>query len=94
MPAGTFTVMKSHGDDKTNNVGSCAAQPAGIAQKVAVCLSPASLSLCAISLLRLVWLAACLALPALPSALHLVCHPLQMQSAAWSTTWSTAFDAT
>lgn len=35
--------MKSHGD-KTNDVGSRAAQLSGIAQKVAVCLSPASLS--------------------------------------------------
>ncbi|KAH8121245.1 hypothetical protein LI328DRAFT_172050 [Trichoderma asperelloides] len=55
--------MKSDGDDKTNDVGSCAAQLLGVAQKVAVCLSAASASLC-LSLLRLAWLAACLALPA------------------------------
>lgn len=55
--------MKSDGDDKTNDVGSCAAQLLGVAQKVVVCLSAASASLC-LSLLRLAWLAACLALPA------------------------------
>jgi hypothetical protein len=72
-----FAVMKSHSHDKSSHVGSCAAQLSSrvLLKKLAFAsLPPPSLPLYA-SLLRPVWLAACLALPAWSPALHASCLP-------------------